>query len=353
MTATMRDVARRAGVSLATVSYVVNAGPRSVSVAKRERVLEAMRELNYRLPIKARRGTLTIGVIVPLVNSSFFADAVQGIEEIVRPAGHIVHVVSSGNDPGYERKLIHNLVRRRVSAIILTPCRIVPEEIEQLARRGMPVVIMDREGGSADLNRVTMDNYESAFRAVRLLWESGHRRIGLINGPDHVDTARERLRGYTDALAFAGVPFVQDLVRGGPFNFEHGLNGIRALLSLRDRPTGIFTSSASFTTGVLWGLREQGLTVPDDIALVGFGDAAWASLVTPPLTVIEQPCRLLGETAARLLLAAVSREGPTTGQRVVLESRFILRESHWRVASPAGSGVDPEAGHPDDTDLRR
>ena len=334
-------MARRAGVSLATVSYVLNQGPRPVGAERRERVLAALRELNYLPPARDRRRSRarTIGLVVPDAAHPFFGGAIHGIDQVVARDGGLLFVASSREDPARERQLVGALLRRRIDGLILTPCCGVSPFIEQVSRRGVAVVIMDRDGGSPSLNRVTINNYASAFQAVRLLWESGHGRIALVNGPDQIDTYRERLRGYTDALAFAGLAFEPELVQRGPQTFDHGLQATRTLLGLADPPGAIFSSSVPLTSGVLSGLRERRLRVPDDIALVGFGDPVWATLVTPPLTVIEQPTALLGEAAARLLLASIGREPATTGQRVVLETRLILRESHWRVARPAAAGT--------------
>src|SRR5262249_9612512 len=268
----------------------------------------------------------------------FFAEAIAGMESVLRAGGHVLLVTSSGDDPGRELDLVAACVRARVDGLILTPAGAVPAEVERLAAGGLPVVLMDREGGSAALSRVVMDNYRSAFQATRLLIESGHRRIALVNGPRHVRRAAERLRGYADALAFAGLPLVEEHVRSGPFSHDHGRQATLDLLSLPARPDAVFTSSVILTSGVLRALRERSLRWPDDIAIVGFGDAAWVPVVTPPLTVIEQPVRQLGEVAARLLLAHGGRE--RVGQRVVLDAQLILRESHWRAgASALATGV--------------
>jgi DNA-binding LacI/PurR family transcriptional regulator len=346
MRTTLRDVARRAGVSLATVSYVLNEGPRPVGPERRERVLAAILELNYHPPAgeRKRRRPLTIGVVVPDASHAFFAGAIHGINQVMAPAGHLLFVTSSSEDPARERRLVDALLRRRADGLILTPCCGVPPAVEQASQRGVAVVIMDRGGGLPSLTYVTINNYRSAFQGVRLLWESGHSRIALVNGPDQIDTFQERLRGYTDALAFAGLPFEPELVHRGPQTFDHGLQATRMLLGLVQPPSAIFSSSVPLTSGVLSGIRERRLRVPDDIALVGFGDPVWASLVTPPLTVIEQPTVLLGEAAARLLLAGVGREPPATGQRVVLETRLVLRESHWRVAQRATAGATAVPG---------
>jgi LacI family transcriptional regulator len=334
MPVTMRDVARRAGVSLATVSYIVNGGPRAVSEELRVRVEAALRELGYRPARRGRARTrpLTFGVIVPDAGNPFFSRAVSGLRSVLRRGGHVLIAGSSDERAGAENDLVATCVRSRVDGIVMTPCGPVPEVVVRLAAGGLPVVLMDRDGGSTTLSRVVMDNYRSAFQATRLLIESGHRRIALVNGPESVGTARERQRGYRDALAFAGVAPDEALVRSVPFSHEQGRLATLDLLSQIERPHAIFSSSVILTSGVLRALQERALRWPDDIAVVGYGDADWAALVTPPLTVIEQPAQQLGEVAGQLLLAG--RRGGA-GQHVVLESHLVLRESHWRVPGPA------------------
>lgn len=330
--ATMRDVAKRAGVSLATVSYVLNPGTRPVSATRRGQVMAAIEALGYEPAPRPRLRTsaLAIGLVVPDATNMFFASTVAGVEGVLGRAGHVLLGSSSGDDPARERDVIAALVKRRIDGLILTPCREVPPQVEQLAAKGLKVVIMDR-GGPTPLNRVTMSNYESAFQATRLLIESGHESIGLINGPDYVDTAGERRRGYRAALEFAGLTPRPEYEFRGAFTFDFGRHAMRRLLALPSPPSAVFSSSAMLTSGVLWALRERRLRWPDDVAVVGFGDTVWASLVTPPLTVIEQPVSQMGETAAQLLLASLSSDTAAQGQHVVLDSHLVLRESHWRV----------------------
>ena len=332
----MRDVARAAGVSLATVSYVVNRGPKPVGEGTRQRVVAAMHRVGYRAGQRTRSRTRsrTIGAIVPDPTNSFFTQALAGIESVVDEPGHMLVVASSNDDPERELKALHALGRARVDGVILTPTGDVPNEVDRLRSRGVPVVLMDRDGGDTHLSRVVMDNYGAAFRATRLLIESGHKRVALVNGPERISTARERLRGYRDALEKAGMKLDERYVRLGPFTADHGRRSTLDLLSLPRRPDAIFSSSVILTSGVLWSLRARRLRWPEDIAVVGFGDAAWAELVTPTLTVVEQPARQLGEVAARLLLS--SREDATEGQQLVLESQLVLRESHRRPEDGGG-----------------
>lgn len=334
----MRDVARAAGVSLATVSYVVNHGPKPVGDATRKRVVAAMHHVGYQAGGRSRSRTrsLTIGAIVPDATNTFFSQALAGAESVLNEPGHILVTASSNDDPARELKALAAFTRSRVDGLILTPRGEVPAEVERLRSRGVPVVLMDRDGGDTQLNRVVMDNHGSAFQATRLLIESGHHRIALVNGLQRISTARERLKGYRAALEQAGLGFDEKYVRLGPFSFDYGRQSTLDLLSLSPRPDAIFSSSVILTTGVLWSLRARRVRWPQDIAVVGFGDAAWASLVTPTLTVVEQPARQLGEVAARLLLS--TNEGSSQGQQLVLESHLVLRESHRRLARQPESG---------------
>src|SRR5579859_2529961 len=330
-TATMRAVARRARVSLATVSYVINEGPRPVSDDLRDRVLAAMEELGYQRTRRGRRRTrpLVIGLMVPDANNLFFARAIASIELRLRSLGHLLMTASSNGDPDHERELLATFARHRVDALIVSPGGAVPAELEAFARR-RPVVLIDWDGGESSLYRVVMDNQSITFLATRLLIESGHRRIALLNGPSTSSAAPERLRGYRDALAAAGLSGYES-VREGPFKYQVGRKSTLELLAEPEPPEAILAASVLLTFGALRALRELRLRIPEDVALIGFGDETWASIVVPPLTVIEQPVEEMGERAVNLLLAPGSMR--TSGQRIELESRLVLRESHRKVDS--------------------
>lgn len=330
MPVTMRQVARRAGVSLATVSYVLNGGPRPVSAERTERVLAAMRELSYRPAGRGRARTrpLTVAAVVPEATNLFFSRVIAAIGSVLRSEGHLLITGSSNEDPAREQELVSAFIGARVDGLLLTPCSNVPVEVERSALRGLPVVLMDRDGASTTLDSVVIDNHRSAFQATRLLIESGHRRVALVNGPESVATAQERLQGYRDALAFARVPDTEQVL-SVPFTHEDGRRATLDLVSQPQRPDAIFSSSVILTSGVVAALQERRLHWPDDIAIVGYGDAHWTAMVTPPLTVIQQPADRLGEVAVQLL--RTSRARGESRQHVVLASHLVLRESHWRV----------------------
>src|SRR2546421_4701895 len=217
--ATMRDVARVAGVSLATVSYVVNGGPRPVSTRSRRRVLAAIEELGYKARRK-RSADITLGLIVPHATNAFFARVVAGVEAALGPDEYVL-TCSSGEDPARERELVRLMLGHKVDGLLVTPCTGVPPEVERLPALGVPVVVMDRDAATTSLNAVTMNNYGSAVKATRLLAASGHRRIALLNGPERVDTARERRRGDPAALGAPGPPPVRQYIRDRRFRRGH------------------------------------------------------------------------------------------------------------------------------------
>lgn len=331
--ATLRDVARRAGVSLATASYALGSGRRSVGEETRRRVVQAADDLGYRRGPRGRRPTrrLVVGVVVPDATNSFFAETLRSLERMLQGEGHAAVIASSGDDPDREEDLLRYLAGK-VDALVVAPAGPLSVREQALSAR-VPIVVMDRDGAAPELPSVRLDNEASARRATRVLLESGHRRVAIVNGPLRVSSARERLAGYRSALAEIGVEEVADLVRCGEFTYDFGREAVRDLLRLPAPPDAIFSASAILTAGVLSALREHRLRWPDDVAVVGFGDAVWASLVEPAVTVVEQPTAELGATAGRLALAAVRRV--TAPQHLVLASRLVVRDSHWL----GGSGL--------------
>jgi LacI family transcriptional regulator len=328
---TLREVAARAGVSLATASCALGQGKRSVSDVMRERVQRAADELGYQLRPRGRRKErpLWIAVVVPDVTNTFFAAVTGALSDALAVEGHRVVIAPSREDPALEDEIVATLARR-VDGLALAPAQRVGPATLALAANGAPVVLVDRDGSTRQLPSVAMDNFDSAFRATMVLVESGFQRIALVNGPQRICTARDRTEGYLAALTAGGLRRNDRWVWFGEFNFEDARRAVDWLLQAPERPDAIFSTSAALTSGVLTGLRQHGLRWPDDVAVVGFGDAAYAALVEPGVTVIEQPTRLIGETAARMLLSrgGAQQEPP----HVLIPSKLVLRDSHWRRA---------------------
>ncbi len=336
MSTTLKDVAKLAGVSIATVSYVLNNGPRPVSQETRRAVEKAIDELGYK-PRRKRKhkpatDSLTIGVIVPDPNSTFFGEALEGIEEFLYSRNHSCIVSSSHSSLEIEKKLIRKLTRL-VDGLIITPVGEVHPDIEKLPDMGIPVVIMDRQIPATNLNGVSIDNYSITVQAVRLFFNSGYEEIALITGPRTIDTMQTRLDGYIDTLKELNLTYNPEWVVEASFTADAGRNAVLELMSLHNPPQAIISTSTDMTAGILLGLNQLRVRIPDDVALICYGDAIWTPLVTPAVTVVDAPVDLMGETSARLLLNSISDAAVTETKHIFLEPTVIIMDSHRRQRS--------------------
>jgi LacI family transcriptional regulator len=335
---TIKEVARRAGVSPMTVSRVINGGDR-VSPAARARVEQAIAELGY-IPSRLARGlsaqrTGTLAVIVPDVANPFFTLIVRGAEDVARRAGYRVILCDTRADLDAEREVIEEMIAHRVEGIVIAPVSDRSRDhLRLLAKFGVPFVLVDRTIPGIDADAVLGDSTGGARQLVEHLLALGHRRIGLIIEPDDVSTARERRRGYELALGAAGVPLDPALVADATVDPDGGFDGMRRLLALEERPTAVFTVNSLVALGAIEAVREAGLEVPDDVALVCFDDIEYASRLYPFLTVMEQPAETFGTMSTQLLLERIDRRGPERRHLVVLPAEFVIRRSCGASRSP-------------------
>lgn len=302
--ATMRDVAALAGVSLKTVSRVVNreAGVSEELVA---RVSRAAEQLDYRPNLtasnlrRADQRTGTIGLLVEDVANEFFASIHRGVEEVARETGVAVIAASLDRDPAMERDLVAAFASRRVDGLILAPT--APEQgyLTNELRNGWPMVCIDRRPRGVDIDSVVTDNREAAANGVAHLIGHGHTRIAFIGGQSTLSTEQARYSGFVDAMAEAGAPVRPDWVHHGAQDAGQAHGVARALLESDDAPTAVFSGQNLITMGTVRALRELGLQ--HRIALVGFDDFGLADLLDPAITVVAQDARAIGHLAAELL----------------------------------------------------
>jgi LacI family transcriptional regulator len=330
-TVTIRDVARRAGVSPMTVSRVINDSAR-VSPATRGRVEEAISELGY-VPSRLARGlsarrTGTLALIVPDVANPFFTLIVRGAEDVARRAGYRMIICDTRADLDVEREVIEEMIAHRVEGILIAAVSDRSREhLRRLAGFGVPFVLVDRTVRGIDADVVLGDNAVGARRLVEHLVSLGHRRIGMVVESDDVSTARDRLRGYRAALEDAGLPYDADLVADATVDPSGGVAGMRKLLALKRRPTAVFTVNNLVALGAIEAVRAAGLEVPNDLALVCFDDIEYASRLYPFLTVMEQPAETFGTLGTQLLLERVEGRAPERTRVVVLPAEFVVRRS--------------------------
>jgi LacI family transcriptional regulator len=327
--ATISEVAARAGVSTATVSRVV-AGTGQVGDTLRSRVLRAARELDY-LPNRVARNlrvrtTRTIGVVIPDILNPFFTGVVRGIEDALQLEDYTLLLGNSDGEAGRERLYLDTLRSEGVAGILFVPSNGEPDAYRSLRRAGVPVVAIDRSPVGLDVDLITVTNEEGAHAAVAHLLNVGWKRIGLIAGPSHVNVSRERERGYERALEEAGMAACPDLVRRADFHEQGGYDAMRSLLELAERPTAVFVANNLMTMGALHAISDAGLRIPRDIGIVSFDDVPWGAWLQPPLTVVDQPAHDLGATAARILLSRLGDPGRPI-RRVVLQTKLVVRTS--------------------------
>ncbi|MDH6216212.1 LacI family DNA-binding transcriptional regulator [Streptomyces pseudovenezuelae] len=353
--ATMVDVARSAGVSVATVSHVLN-DTRPVLPHTRQAVLDAIDRLGYTPNTLARSlvtsRTHSIGLAVSAISNPYFTEILQGVEAAALEHGYSLLIADPHDDPAHERKVVQLLHERRVDGMIVAPSPDPRELLAYLGRHEVPAVFLDRligfEASDTSVPRhdqICAESAEPTTRLVTHLTDLGHRRIALIAGLPGLSTTRERIAGYRHGLAAAGLPYDERLLVHGDSEAAGAERATDALLSLAVPPTAMVTANNAMTIGTLRALRERGLSVPEDIALCCFDDFAWADLFTPRLTAIAQPSKEIGAQAVRLLLDRLA--APDRPARTVrLSCSFVHRTSCGCPERPAQSDPSdpPEKG---------
>ncbi len=337
--ATVHDVARRAGVSTSTVSHVVNE-TRFVSDELRERVMAAMRELDYTPNAAARMLTLkrshTIGLIVSDIRNPFFASVARGVEDVAQERGYTLVLCNSDEDADRETACLNALETRAVDGVLLASAGVADEHLSRLVKAGFPIVLVDRDLADLKAPAVLLDNEGAAYSAVWHLITRGHRRIAMLSGRAAISTTTERIAGYQRALREADIRVDDRLVVSGASTSEGGAIAANAVLDLQPRPTAIFSGNNLMSIGALQAIASRGLAVPDEIALVGFDDFPfpWSDAFRPHLTTVAQPTYELGRRAAELLVQRLKGSLAQSAERVVLDGQLVVRESSGALLRP-------------------
>jgi LacI family transcriptional regulator len=327
---TIRDVARKARVSVATVSRVLT-GKQPVREPTRKRIEATIERLGYAPHGTARslitRRTNTIGVLLPDIYGEFFSELIRGIDATMRRHGYHVLVSGSHGDRGETGAMLRAMRGRVDGLIVLSPesgSHILPRHFGE----SMPVVLLNSAvDGRRAFDLINIENYDGAFAMVRHLADLGHRRIAFIKGPDANRDASERLRGYRDAAAAISADRSPDLVQPGDFREETGYRAGQRLLALTRRPTAIFASNDAMAVGCLCALQEAGVRVPADIALAGFDDIPIARFTAPPLTSVRVSIAELGRAAAERVLHGVRSHNRQKHLHMTLPTELVIRDS--------------------------
>jgi DNA-binding LacI/PurR family transcriptional regulator len=326
----IRDVARRAEVSPATVSRVLNDDPK-VGEQYRRRVMEAVAELDYRPNRLARnlrmQRSATVGVVVSDIENPHFSETVRAVEDLAYQRGYRVLVCNTDESPEKQREYLGQLIDERVLGVILSPSDPDGAEITEMIDARIPVVAYDREVSDPRADVVIADNVRAAWAATQLLIDAGHQNIAYVGGRREVETGAERLDGFELTMRAAGLtPRSVD----GAFKVDRARAAVGELLAEADRPTALVVGNNLMTIGVLGAIRDHEIRVPDDVALVAIDDPFWAEFVAPPLTTVAQPIRRMAADAMELLLDRVA------GTRT--EPRRIVHDFELRRRVSCGTG---------------
>ncbi len=324
---TISEIAREAGVSVPTVSRVVN-GRSDVSPQTRERVEELLRRYGYRR--RAARSGISANLIDLVFNdldSPWAVEIIRGVEDVAHAAGVGTVVSAIHRRSTATRQWLRNLRARSTDGVILVTSDLTPAFYAELQRLNVAMVVVDPAGVPAlDVPTVGATNWAGGLAATEHLLSLGHRRIGFIVGPRRLLCSRARLDGYRAGLEAAGIPVADELIWQGDFYHESGFEGGKAMLDLDDPPTAIFASSDQMAFGVYEAVRQRGLRVPDDISIVGFDDLPEARWSSPPLTTVRQPLAEMGMVAARTVLRLAQGEEIEV-PRVELATELVVRHS--------------------------
>ena len=329
MRATIKEVAKLAGVSIATVSRVFN-GPNLVLDETRKTVEEAARSLKYSPNPTARslsrRKTETIGMLLPDLHGEFFSEVIRGSDLTARRNGFHLIVSSSHNDRAEIQAALRAMTGRVDGLIVMSPLVDAQTLIDNLPS-SLPLVLLNCYLREDNFDILNIDNFHGAFEMVRHLVGHGHKSIACIKGTHENIDAAERLRGYRAALKESGIENDPALEFDGDFNEQSGYRAVERILNVNPRPTAIFASNDSMAVGAMGALRTRGIAVPGGIALAGFDDIPNARFVRPSLSTVQIKISDLGHLAVGRLLAAIRDKGNHRKERTVLAADPVFRES--------------------------
>lgn len=338
---TIYDVANRAGVSISTVSHVINS-TRFVSEETKTKVMAAIDALNYRPSSLARamvrQETRTIALLVPDNVNPFFAELARSIENYGFTAGYSVILCNTDNSADREKLYLDMLISKRVDGIIVLTGDRGEARLQNLYEERMVAVVFDNEQEQFDA--VMLDNYRGAASAMQHLLELGHRRIACITGPSSAEKrgSGKRIRAYRDALAAAGLPFEPMLVQSGDWTFRSGKVAMDRLLELEVPPTAVFVCNDNMAIGALSSLHEHGVAVPDAMSVVGFDGISLSAYTIPPLTTVATSLVELGHQLCQSLLDRLNGQLEDEPLRITLGNQLVVR------GSTARPRLDPAIG---------
>lgn len=333
---TIHDIARKLNLSASTVSRALNSNP-AISNKTRLLIEQTALEMGYRPNVAAAnlrtRRTNTIGVILPLINRHFFSSFVSGVEEIAYNRGFAVAISQSNDQYEKEVKIAQAFFANRVDGLIVSISMqtSVLDHLKVFSDREVPLVFFDRIAEEVDAHKIVVDDYRGGYIATRHLAEQGARRIAHIGGPLNLMIYSNRFKGYTDALAEAGISYDSSLVIHNRLTREEGTHAVNMLMQLNEPPDAIFCANDTTALSAIIYLRNHSVKVPEEVMIVGFSNEPFSEVVTPSISTIMQPGIEMGRIAAELLIEQIQQPDKPAGYKsIVMPTELIVRESSVR-----------------------
>ncbi len=333
---TIHDIAKKLNITASTVSRALNDHPR-ISEATKKSVHKTALKLNYQpnhIAAALRNGRSNIiGIIVPTIDRSFFASIVRGIEEIANASRYNVMICQTYDNYEKEIATVEALLNARVDGIIASYAKETKDfdHFLKVKEKGIPVILFDRSNDDLEVSQVVIDDYLGAYKATEHLIQQGCKRIGHFTNTLKISIYKERLRGYKEALLANGLPYDESLIVESDLQLEDGRNSMIKLLSLPKIPDGVFSASAYGIMGALQVLKEKGIKVPQDVALIGFTNETFTSFSEPALSTVEHHSMRMGNAAAEIFLEEISDDQKKfIPQKIVLKPELIIRQSSLR-----------------------
>ncbi len=330
MTVTIYDVAREAGVSMATVSRVVNNNP-NVKPATRKKVFEAIERLGYRPNAVARglasKKTTTVGVVIPDISNAIFAEVARGIEDIANMYHYNIILCNADKRKEKEIRVINTLLEKQVDGLLFMGGAVTEEHQQAFKTSNVPIVLCATSDESEEIPSVDIDHEQAAYDAVMTLISNGHKRIAMISGTlQDPANGYARFQGYKRALESSGIAYDEKLVRIGNYRYESGAEAMKYFVELDNRPTAVFSATDEMAIGAIHCIQDSGLTVPGDISVISVDNSRMASMVRPQLTAVAQPMYDIGAVSMRLLTKLMKKEH-VEQSKVILPHDVITRQS--------------------------
>lgn len=329
MAATIKDVARYTGLSIATVSKYIN----GKKVLEKNKVLldEAIRVLDFQINEMARglktNRSMTVGILIPSLENIFFTSIISHVENVLIQYGYSTIICDYRWDSQLAKEKLNFLSNKMVDGIIMVPQRSNIDSINQVIEKDIPVVFIDRLLKEVQCDVILVDNLNASYDAVEHLIIRGHKRIGIICGPEDVYTSQERLKGYIRVHEDYALNLEEDLILFGNYDVESGYQLLIRLAEMKNPPTAAFITNYDMTLGAIMALNEKDIKIPDQVSIIGFDDIQIAKIVKPPLSIVVQPMKEIGEKAAQVLLARL--QGGHTGKSTVyrLKTEVLIKDS--------------------------